>query len=550
MTTLPLRTLALLALTPALAADTFFVDADLVTGLDDGSSWADAFQGSEGLQDALALAVAGDEVWVAAGTYIPSQLGQRGVSFQPLNGVAVYGGFVGGESSPAERPPLGDAPSVLGGDLNGDDVFGFLTDNSFHVVRAVGTDASTILDGFTVRGGEATTNGSNRDRGGGILCLGPVGMTVRNCVFRDNRSSFGGAHGYVNNGGFPTFTDVRFLDGSGGLFGGAFDIASGGPVRYERCHFEGNVANRGGALEIFATSGVIVSDCVFRDNVANSDGGGAIWMGSGGNTRVRNCTIVSNDSLVNAVGGLRNQGANNATVRNCIFWNNAGPGGVQNPGNQVNAATDVEYSLVEGGFGGGGVGNIAADPQFVDLAGGDYRLGAASPAIDAGNSGEVLAGITVDHDGLPRMADVLTTVDTGAGGAPVVDMGAHESPSVWLELGQGLAGVTGEPDLLLAGTLLPGSQVDFSLSNAAPSSTAYFVLGLSLLQAPFKGGTMVPFADLVVPLPTDPTGDLAFSAQWPANLPAGVLSIYQYWIEDAAGPAGFSASNAVQGVTP
>ena len=39
------------------------------TGADDGSSWADAFQGALGLQDALAVAQSGDQVFVAQGPY-------------------------------------------------------------------------------------------------------------------------------------------------------------------------------------------------------------------------------------------------------------------------------------------------------------------------------------------------------------------------------------------------------------------------------------------------------------------------------------------------
>ena len=50
---------------------------------------------------------------------------------------------------------------------------------------------------------EGELSGSNRDRGGGILCVGAASPTVRNCRFVANRSSFGGAAGYVNNGATP-----------------------------------------------------------------------------------------------------------------------------------------------------------------------------------------------------------------------------------------------------------------------------------------------------------------------------------------------------------
>ena len=43
-----------------------YVDAD-ATGLNDGSSWADAFND---LQDAIASSTSGDSIWVADGTYL------------------------------------------------------------------------------------------------------------------------------------------------------------------------------------------------------------------------------------------------------------------------------------------------------------------------------------------------------------------------------------------------------------------------------------------------------------------------------------------------
>jgi len=554
MTTFSLRALVpslLLLLAAPAAAGTLHVDAQLASGLNDGSSWADAYQGSAGLQNALAVAVSGDDVFVAEGTYRPTEAGTRTVAFALKNGVTLYGSFLGGEASPAERPPFGTADSILDGDLMGDDGSGLFGDNSFHLITTVGTNATAVIDGFVVRAGAATSSGGNRDRGAGILCLANASPTVRNCRFLDHRAVFGGAAGYVNNGAAPSFTDCTFEGGDGGSFGGAFDIAGGGPVRFERCFFSDNTAARAGALEIFSTTGVVVNSCVFVDNVATgSGGGGAIWMGTGGNTQVRNCTIVSNDSLVQNSGGLRTQSAANSTVANCIFWDNTGPGGTQTAANQVNTNSNVDYSLVEGGFGGTGVGNIAGDPNFVDLVGGDFSLGPMSPAIDAADNTAQPSGALFDFAGLPRQADVLTVADTGIGPAPVVDMGAFEFPSAWLDLGDALAGGPGTPALLLSGPLTPGSMGALALSDALPSSTAFLVAGLSLLQAPLKGGVLVPSADLILTFPLSGAGTLDFPFTWPLGLPPGVPTYYQIWVQDPAGPVGFSASNGIQGTTP
>src|SRR6187399_242051 len=53
--------------TASASAGTIYVNAALGSGANNGSSWADAYQGSGGLQSALAVSVAGDQIWVAQG---------------------------------------------------------------------------------------------------------------------------------------------------------------------------------------------------------------------------------------------------------------------------------------------------------------------------------------------------------------------------------------------------------------------------------------------------------------------------------------------------
>ena len=87
-------------------AKTIFVDDNASEG-GNGTSWASAHKY---LQDALAGAEYGDEIWVAEGTYKPDQgAGKtargRGSPFVLVNGVGMYRDFLGTESSRDPNTP-------------------------------------------------------------------------------------------------------------------------------------------------------------------------------------------------------------------------------------------------------------------------------------------------------------------------------------------------------------------------------------------------------------------------------------------------------------
>jgi len=126
-------------------------------------------------------------------------------------------------------------------------------------------------------------------------------------------------------------------------------------------------------------------------NVATN--GGGVYTGS-----LTNCTLSGN-SAINGGGG------NSATLKNCIVYFNHGGSGVEySAGTLDYCCTTPQPAL--------GSGNIAADPLFVDTAGGKFHLKTNSPCINAGYNGFLLSA--TDLDGNSRIA----------GG--VVDMGAYE----------------------------------------------------------------------------------------------------------------------------
>jgi hypothetical protein len=121
---------------------------------------------------------------------------------------------------------------------------------------------------------------------------------------------------------------------------------------------------------------------------------------------------------------------------------------------------------------------------------------------------------------------------------------------VWSFAGGGLPGVHGVPGLIGVGTLQPATPVQLALRDARESAPGALFVGTSLLEAPFKGGTLVPAPTLVFFLTTNAAGELTLSTTWPGAILSGATLWMQAWIADPAAVAGWSASNAVSATQP
>ena len=96
----------------------------IAAGIGDGSTWLNA---SADIQAMIDSSLAGDTVWVAAGTYYPTSdpLGNpspadpRDKTFALKNGVKVFGSFAGTEASLSQRTlaVINANASVLSGDI-------------------------------------------------------------------------------------------------------------------------------------------------------------------------------------------------------------------------------------------------------------------------------------------------------------------------------------------------------------------------------------------------------------------------------------------------
>ncbi|TAJ11711.1 T9SS C-terminal target domain-containing protein [Marinilabiliaceae bacterium JC017] len=217
-----------------------------------GSSWENAFGG---LQEALAEAVYGDEIWVAAGTYKPTTGLDQGISFNMKSGVKLYGGFGGIESSREERAWISNK-TILSGDIGEADIE---TDNSYCVVRCREViDATTLLDGFVIENG--CGDGAGIWIKEGDLCL-------KNMVFRENHNSVSVGGAIYSDKAIITLINSVFSENTASLGGGVF--SEDGKVIITNCVFYNNYASYGGgAVYIRGNYESEIANSVFLNNRA------------------------------------------------------------------------------------------------------------------------------------------------------------------------------------------------------------------------------------------------------------------------------------------
>ncbi|MEE9270134.1 MAG: PKD domain-containing protein [Candidatus Krumholzibacteria bacterium] len=365
------------------------------------------------IQAAIDAAVAGDVIVVASGTYSET------IDF---SGKAI-----------TVRSSAGAFLTIIDGDSS-----------SSSVVTAVsGEGPTTVLEGFTITGGNAL-------EGGGMLNVGSS-PTVRDCIFSGNNASSRGG-GMYNGAGSPTIIRVHFeLNSATEMGGGVFNFEASPTISESR--FTQNTSNKGGGMRNYLNSHPTVTKCVFEDNHAVEEGGGmdnrknsnpivtnCLFVGntasSGGamHNYVGRATATGNPTLINVLmvgnsasegGGMRNndpsplilnsviafntgsgissRNGSAPVIHNTIVWGNTAG---SFSGKRLNTWI-VTYSDIEGGF--PGIENRNVDPMFVDPAGYNLHLQPASTLIDAGGFHALLP--LTDYDGNPRIMG--TAVDMG-----------------------------------------------------------------------------------------------------------------------------------------
>ncbi|WP_299135773.1 InlB B-repeat-containing protein [uncultured Tenacibaculum sp.] len=392
------------------------------TGDESGTSWANAYKS---VQEALAAITAtGKEIWIAKGIYTP-HTSDRSVSFETPFGVKIYGGFIGTETNLSQRD-FNANPTILSGDIQNDDNTTIAynnstkSDNSLHVLKITSNDV--LIDGVTIQNGNA--NGSSNDeRGSGIF----VNPTITNLFIKNSKIK--------NN-----------VSRRAGVVSAYFTVNSS--VTIENCMFDNNLSSWGTALYFLAngngnTANFKVYNSLFINNKTQNETsslraytGSSIWFrASGVNTNVTttivNNTFANNIDIGTQAGSERGtlalsrrtdgNSTHNATIANSIIFGNTRAGGITTLDVNKGHVTLPNQVLVYNSIGEEGFTNIvssnlvnssSSNPGFINPSNNDFTLQDCSKAVNGGDNSKVPSGLVKDLLGNQRITN--TTIDMGA----------------------------------------------------------------------------------------------------------------------------------------
>lgn len=420
-------------------AATVYVD-QASTGIPDGLTWGTAWLD---VQTALASASAGDEIWVAQGTYFADPTIQS-VSFH-LNGSADIAGIYGGFDASALPSSICDAdpsayPTILSGEINGAGI----TDNTERIILVTPLAADLVIQGLHIQYGYADGGGA-ANSGAGVHYEGGSTFTlsINACEFLKNTaSSFGGAIYTGANGvislnigcGLENTVIYNQANRGGGMY-----TQTGATVSVQSSYFGFNNANRGGGIFYRSTANTIESGLIFEQNTSALEGG-AIFENVCSTVSSANCVFVDNVAGSNG-GAVYTRNSGRSISSSDLKQNSAFSGGaiaVVN-GSFTSGGSTVNYIDNVATFNGGALYIEAVGTASLDLgnysgntasnAGGGIFASASSDVDVIGsdfdnNSATYGGGISMDNADLDVNSSTLSNNQAQDGGGIYVSQGA------------------------------------------------------------------------------------------------------------------------------
>lgn len=266
-----------------LNAANWFVKGDGNSNVTGGSTWATAVT----LTKAAGSAGAGDFIYLAKGTYIPTAVTSLSKAY------TVVGGFNGDENEATITPSMSN-PALYPTTFT---VVGAQTFRAFNLGSSTNT-GTLILSGINIDGFISSQNGNAIECNSSSV----LDVEINNCSFKNISSSGATVSGAININNVSanvTIKDSKFENIASGNNGGAIstNAKSTNTITIQNCTFKNtytptsSTVYNGGAIYANSTGYTLnIKDCTFEDTKAST--GGAIYLSTLLTANISNCNFV------------------------------------------------------------------------------------------------------------------------------------------------------------------------------------------------------------------------------------------------------------------